>query len=88
MLFGLGIFLATICGNATVWKPSEKTPLTSIACFNILKDIIVSENIPEGLSCLINGTGTEVGQAMTKAQTTSLFQQQGQRGWAKKSLKM
>jgi len=27
--------LATICGNATLWKPSPKTPLTAIACYKI-----------------------------------------------------
>ena len=27
--------LATICGNATIWKPSPKTPLTAIACYKI-----------------------------------------------------
>src|SRR5215468_10218271 len=28
--------LALVCGNAVIWKPSEKTPLTAIACANIL----------------------------------------------------
>ena len=32
--------LATVCGNATLWKPSPKTPLTSIACHKIWKDVI------------------------------------------------
>ena len=27
--------LATICGNATLWKPSPRTPLTAIACYRI-----------------------------------------------------
>ena len=27
--------LATICGNATLWKPSPRTPLTAIACYKI-----------------------------------------------------
>ena len=34
--------LATVCGNATVWKPSPKTPLTSIACYNIWERAIES----------------------------------------------
>ncbi len=29
--------LALICGNAVIWKPSEKTPLTALACRNILQ---------------------------------------------------
>ena len=32
--------LATICGNATLWKPSPKTPLTAIACYRIWQSAI------------------------------------------------
>jgi aldehyde dehydrogenase (NAD+) len=31
--------LAVICGNATLWKPSEKTPLTAIACIKIAEQV-------------------------------------------------
>src|SRR5690606_8537057 len=47
--------LAWICGDVCVWKPSEKTPLCSIACQNILRDVFVRNGVPEGVSCLING---------------------------------
>jgi len=32
--------LATICGNATLWKPSPRTPLTAIACYRIWQQAI------------------------------------------------
>jgi hypothetical protein len=32
--------LAWICGDVCVWKPSEKTPLCSIACQNIIAEVI------------------------------------------------
>jgi aldehyde dehydrogenase (NAD+) len=47
--------LAWVCGNVCVWKPSEKTPLTAIACQNIIKDVLKKNNVPEGVSCLIIG---------------------------------
>jgi aldehyde dehydrogenase (NAD+) len=47
--------LALICGNVCVWKPSEKTPLTAVACQNIIKDVFKKNNIPEGVCSLING---------------------------------
>ncbi len=47
--------LAWICGDVCVWKPSEKTPLCSVACQNILRDVFVRNGVPEGVSCLING---------------------------------
>jgi aldehyde dehydrogenase (NAD+) len=47
--------LAWICGDVCVWKPSEKTPLCGIACQNIIAEVIKENNLPEGISCLING---------------------------------
>lgn len=40
-------FLAVICGNTVVWKPSEKTPLCSLAVHNICQKVIQQNNFPE-----------------------------------------
>ena len=50
--------LAWICGDVCVWKPSEKTPLCGIACQKIAADVFLANNLPEGISCLINGDYT------------------------------
>lgn len=47
--------IAWVCGNACVWKPSEKTPLCSIACQKIVAEVFERNDVPEGLSGLING---------------------------------
>ncbi len=47
--------LAWICGDVCVWKPSEKTPLCSIACQNIFAEVLKENDLPEGISCLVNG---------------------------------
>lgn len=53
--------LALVCGNAVVWKPSEKTPLTALAVDRILQDTLKEfGDAPEGLTALING-GRDVG---------------------------
>ena len=57
--------LAWICGDVCVWKPSEKTPLCGVACQNIIAEVIRENNLPEGISCLINGD-YKVGEMMTK----------------------
>lgn len=54
-------FIAWVCGNACVWKPSEKTPLTSIACQNIISEVLDKAGAPAGICGLING-GREVGE--------------------------
>lgn len=47
--------LAWICGDVCVWKPSEKTPLTAIACQHIVQEVFEKNDVPEGVSCLIIG---------------------------------
>lgn len=56
--------LAWICGDVCVWKPSEKSPLCSIACQNIIAAVLKENNLPEGISCIINGD-YKVGEMMT-----------------------
>ena len=57
--------LAWVCGDVCVWKPSEKTPLCGVACQNIAAEVFAENNLPEGISCLINGD-YKVGEFMTK----------------------
>ena len=56
--------LAWICGDVCVWKASEKAPLCSIACQNIIAAVLKENNLPEGISSIINGD-YKVGEYMT-----------------------
>jgi len=55
--------LAWVCGDVCVWKPSGKVPLCSIACQHIVNEVFARNQVPEGVSCIING-GREVGEWM------------------------
>ncbi|NSL86718.1 aldehyde dehydrogenase family protein [Chitinophaga solisilvae] len=55
--------LSWVCGNVCVWKPSEKTPVTALACQRIVETVFAANNVPEGVSCLVTG-GREVGEWM------------------------
>jgi aldehyde dehydrogenase (NAD+) len=55
--------LAWVCGDVCIWKPSEKTPLTAIACQHIAQEIFKKHNIDEGVSCLVIGD-REIGELM------------------------
>ena len=57
--------LAWISGDVCVWKPSERTPLCGIACQNIIAQVIKENNLPEGISCLVNGD-YKIGELLTK----------------------
>ena len=55
--------VALVCGDPVVWKPSDLTPLTSLACHALLARAIAEAGAPEDLSQLLLGDGA-VGQAL------------------------
>ena len=57
--------LAWVSGDVCVWKASEKAPLCSVACQNLFAEVIKENDLPEGLSCIINGD-YKVGEMITK----------------------
>jgi len=57
--------LAWVCGNVTIWKPSEKTPLCGNAIQKIVEKVFANNDVPEGVNNLIQG-GREVGEWMSK----------------------
>jgi len=59
------VALAWVCGNTCVWKPSEKTPLCAIACQKIIADVLEKNQLPQGISCLVNGNA-ELGKQIAK----------------------
>ncbi len=54
--------LAAVCGDVNIWKPSSKVPLSAIACQNIVKEVIVENNLPEGIFSLVIGKGATIGE--------------------------
>lgn len=54
--------IAAVCGDVNIWKPSSKVPLSAIACQNIIKDVLVSNDVPEGVFSLIVGKGSTIGE--------------------------
>jgi aldehyde dehydrogenase (NAD+) len=56
--------LAIVCGNSVIWKPSEKTPITAIACQKLFADAAREVgDVPEALSQNIIGRA-DVGAQM------------------------
>ena len=54
-------FIAAICGNISIWKPSSKTPLCAIAVQNICNDVL-TRNGYKGIFSLIIGRGSQIGE--------------------------
>lgn len=68
--------IAAVCGNVSIWKPSEKTPLTAIACMNIVSEVIKENNLPEGIFNVIVGD-REIGQRMAEDKRLPLISATG-----------
>lgn len=68
--------LAWVCGDVCVWKPSEKVPLTAIACQQIAQEVFAANGVPEGVSNLIIG-GPEVGKLMANDKRVPLVSATG-----------
>lgn len=73
--------LALVCGNSTVWKPSEKTPLTALATQAIFEKALArfiadGGKAPKNLSTLLIG-GREIGEALVDHEKVPLVSATG-----------
>jgi aldehyde dehydrogenase (NAD+) len=68
--------LALVCGDAVVWKPSEKTLLTALACQALVSEAARRVGAPEGISRLVLG-GAEIGEALVDDARVALISATG-----------
>ncbi len=68
--------LALVCGNVCVWKPSEKTLLSAVACQKIIEQVFVKNNLPKGICSLICGDA-EIGKLMSRDKNLALLSATG-----------
>jgi len=69
--------LALVCGNAVIWKPSEKTPLTALACQKILEKAMARfGQAPDGLHQVVVG-GADIGEALVTSPDVALISATG-----------
>ncbi|WP_209507980.1 MULTISPECIES: aldehyde dehydrogenase family protein [unclassified Ruegeria] len=69
--------LALVCGDPVIWKPSEKTPLTAMACQKIFERALVRfGDAPEGLLQVLIG-GAELGEALVASEDVPIISATG-----------
>jgi aldehyde dehydrogenase (NAD+) len=71
--------IAAVCGNVTVWKPSEKTPLTAIAMICIAEDVATKNGFP-GLFPLVFDNDARIGKLMAQDKRLPLISATGSTG--------
>ena len=64
-------FIAAICGNTTIWKPSPSAPLCAVAVQNICNEVLTKFNAPNIFSTVI-GPGSTIGEEMINDKNISL----------------
>ena len=68
--------LAWVCGDVCVWKPSEKVPLTAIACQKIVQKIFEANEVPAGVCGLVIGDAN-IGKTMAEDSRIALISATG-----------
>ena len=69
--------LACVCGDAVVWKPSEKTPLTAIAVTKIAERVCQQTGADPAIFSLVIGDGPSVGQQLSSDRRVPLVSATG-----------
>ena len=68
--------IALVCGNVCIWKPSEKTPLCSIACQKLLNNVLKENGIDLPVSIVVTGDRS-IGEWLTNHAAVSLISATG-----------
>ena len=69
-------FIAAVCGDITVWKPSSKAPLCGIAIQNICNEVL-ERNGYKGIFSLIIGRGSTIGERLINDKRVPLISATG-----------
>jgi aldehyde dehydrogenase (NAD+) len=76
--------VAAVCGDVTIWKPSEKTPLTAIACLRIASEVFKENDVPEGVMNLLVGDVDVIGERLAADERLPLISATGSTRMGKK----
>lgn len=58
-------YFLKVCGDVSVWKPSDTTPLTAVAVTKIVESVLEKNNIPGAIASLCVG-GRDIGAKLVR----------------------
>jgi len=76
-------FIASVCGDTLIWKPSSQTPLTAIAVTNIAYGVMAGTGF-EAVFNLVVGSGSEIGDRLINDRRVPLISATGSCGMGEK----
>ena len=76
--------IAAVCGDVSIWKPSPKTPLCSIALQRIIGKVMRENKMPEGVFNLVIGTNEEIAETLVNDTRVPLISATGSTNMGRK----
>jgi aldehyde dehydrogenase (NAD+) len=70
-------FIALVCGDTVIWKPSSKAALTAIAVMQLIWPVLKRNDLPEGILNLVVGSGGAIGEALVQDRRIPLISATG-----------
>lgn len=70
-------FIAGVCGDTMIWKPSSSTPLTGIAVTKIVHKVLEKNEVPKAIFNLVIGRGSTIGEKLINDKTIPLISATG-----------
>jgi aldehyde dehydrogenase (NAD+) len=77
-------FIAAVCGDTMIWKPSSQVPLSAIAVTNIVHEVMAGTGF-EGVFNLVIGSGSEIGDRLINDRRVPLISATGSCGMGEKA---
>jgi aldehyde dehydrogenase (NAD+) len=70
-------FIALVCGDTVIWKPSSKAALSAVAAMSLIWPVLKKNDLPDGILNLVVGSGSSIGEAMIQDRRIPLISATG-----------
>jgi aldehyde dehydrogenase (NAD+) len=70
-------FIALVCGDTVIWKPSSKAALSAVAAMSLIWPVLKKNDLPDGILNLVVGSGPSIGEAMIQDRRIPLISATG-----------
>lgn len=70
-------FIALVCGDTVIWKPSSKAALTAVAVMKLIWPVLKDNDLPDGILNLVVGSGSWIGAALVQDRRIPLISATG-----------
>jgi len=70
-------FIALVCGDTVIWKPSSKAALSAVAAMSLIWPVLKKNDLPDGILNLVVGSGPSIGEALIQDRRIPLISATG-----------